>query len=131
MRWAVALGSLAVVAGALVLGLSGSGEEDFTELPPPPGFTDTPPPEEQARTQEEPSTARELFGHACSACHTLRAAGSRAALGVDLDRVRPSVRRVREAIRNGAGSGAMPAGLLTGRDADRVARYVARFAGSG
>jgi len=119
------------VGAALALALSGGGgdEDDFAELPPPPGFTDTPAPPTET-SADEPTTARALFGQSCSACHTLRAAGSAAGIGPDLDRLRPSARRVREAIRNGAASGAMPPGLLMGREADRVARYVARVAGT-
>ena len=120
------------MGAALALALSGGGgdeEGDFAELPPPPGFTDTPAPRTET-TPEEPTTARALFGHSCSACHTLRAAGSRAGVGPDLDELRPSASRVRATIRDGTPSGAMPPGLLVGREADRVARYVARVAGT-
>ncbi len=83
---------------------------------------------------EEPQqSARALFLHSCATCHTLRAVGGGAGIGPNLDNVRPrlTTHRVRDQIRTGTLDSAMPANLLQGRDADRVARYVARVAGRG
>jgi mono/diheme cytochrome c family protein len=73
---------------------------------------------------------KDAFAHTCGTCHTLRAAGNKGVIGPDLDH---STRKltfalVREQIRTGSLDGTMPANLLTGKDADRVARYVARVA---
>jgi mono/diheme cytochrome c family protein len=72
----------------------------------------------------------QLFAHTCGTCHTLRSAGVREAVGPDLDRVGGlTAERVRAQIRTGTLDSSMPANLLVGDDADRVARYVARVAG--
>ncbi len=75
-------------------------------------------------------TAREAFAHSCGACHALRDAGAHGVAGPDLDERRPDAERVRRMIRTGSLDGVMQPNLLTGRDARRVARYVARVAGS-
>lgn len=74
-------------------------------------------------------SARALFGHSCGTCHSLRAAGvpPQNAVGPNLDEIRPTRARVREMIATGAGI--MPAGILEGDDAERVAAFVARNAG--
>lgn len=85
-----------------------------------------------ATTTTEPQargSARNVFLHSCATCHTLAAAGATAGIGPNLDEAPPTRERVRTMIRNGALSGAMPAGLLTGDDAERVAAYVSRVAG--
>jgi len=74
-------------------------------------------------------TARGVFLHSCASCHTLAATGATGGIGPNLDEARPPRERVRTMIRNGALSGAMPAALLTGDDAERVAAYVSRVAG--
>jgi mono/diheme cytochrome c family protein len=82
---------------------------------------------DRGRSGEPP---QQLFAHACGTCHTLRAAGVRGVVGPDLDRVGGlTAERVREQIRTGTLDSSMPANLLVGDDADRVAAYVAREAG--
>jgi mono/diheme cytochrome c family protein len=73
---------------------------------------------------------KDAFAHSCGTCHTLRAAGVTGVVGPDLDRVahKLTFAGVREQIRRGSLDSSMPANLLTGADADRVARYVARVA---
>ena len=73
---------------------------------------------------------KDAFGHSCGTCHTLRAAGVKGVLGPDLDKAdrKLTFALVREQIRTGSLDSSMPANLLTGKDADRVARYVARVA---
>jgi mono/diheme cytochrome c family protein len=74
---------------------------------------------------------KELFIATCKSCHTLDAVQARGVTGPNLDELGGLDReRVLNAIKNGGtGQGRMPAGLLEGRDAEEVARYVARVAG--
>jgi sulfite dehydrogenase len=72
-----------------------------------------------------------LFRDTCGSCHTLQAAGTQGTIGPDLDTLQPSREQVLAAIANGGtGTGTMPAGLLTGADAETTADYVATSAGS-
>lgn len=73
---------------------------------------------------------KDAFAHSCGTCHTLRAAGVKGVIGPDLDRTdrKLTFALVRAQIRTGSLDSAMPSNLLVGRDADRVARYVARVA---
>jgi cytochrome c6 len=80
-------------------------------------------------TPPTPESAKDIFLHTCGSCHTLSAAGATGGIGPNLDEARPSRERVRTMVRNGAISGAMPAGLLTGGDLERVAAYVSGVAG--
>ncbi|HZR95749.1 MAG TPA: cytochrome c [Gaiellaceae bacterium] len=73
------------------------------------------------------SSARQLFVDQCGACHKLAAAGTPGTIGTNLDSLRPSQQAVLDAIEQGPGT--MPADLLTGRDAERVAAYVATHTG--
>jgi mono/diheme cytochrome c family protein len=81
--------------------------------------------------QTTAQTPKELFLDTCATCHTLAAAGATGGIGPNLDQARPTRQRVLNQIRTGALSGVMPANLLTGTDADRVAAYVAQNAGKG
>jgi mono/diheme cytochrome c family protein len=73
----------------------------------------------------------ELFASNCGSCHTLEAAGTSGTTGPDLDSLAPDEAQVLAAIENGgAGSGAMPANIVTGADAQEVAAYVASSAGN-
>jgi mono/diheme cytochrome c family protein len=78
--------------------------------------------------------AQELFQTNCGSCHTLAAAGTDGVVGPNLDDLlglatadanRP---RVLAAIQNGV-KGRMPAGILSGQQAEDVADFVARSAG--
>jgi cytochrome c551 len=77
------------------------------------------------------SHGRELFGHTCQQCHTLAASNAVGKVGPNLDLLRPPKALVQDAILNGRvrGNGTMPAGLLSGKDAQDVAAYVAKVAG--
>jgi mono/diheme cytochrome c family protein len=85
---------------------------------------------------------RELFGQACSQCHTLAAANTVGKTGPNLDQLQPPTSLVLNTIRNGClqdppphsnqsclGYGTMPADVVTGRDAQDVAAFVGRVAG--
>jgi mono/diheme cytochrome c family protein len=72
--------------------------------------------------------ARQLFQTTCRACHALSDAKAAGVFGPDLDLLQPDATVVRRAIEDGPGP--MPDDLLTGDDADVVARYVAEVAGA-
>jgi mono/diheme cytochrome c family protein len=84
---------------------------------------------ERAGTEDEEGKA--LFVANCKSCHDLDAVQARGVTGPDLDDLGGLDReRVLNAIRRGGtGQNRMPAGLLQGRDAQAVARYVAHVAG--
>ena len=66
----------------------------------------------------------------CGSCHTLADAGTNGKVGPVLDQLKPDKARVLNAIKNGGtGSGTMPAGIVTGKEAAAVAEYVSSVAG--
>ena len=81
---------------------------------------------------EDEKHGQELFGTRCSLCHTLKAANAVARVGPDLDTRQPNVQVTLDAIEKGrsAGNGQMPAGLFTGKDAEDVAKFVAKSVGA-
>ncbi len=87
----------------------------------------------------ELETGKELFVTNCGSCHTLYKAGTDGVVGPDLDELLappgptpPDAEtiepRVLSAIQNGV-AGRMPAGILTGSQADEVADFVGQVAG--
>ena len=83
----------------------------------------------------------EIFNDKCSGCHTLSSAGAQGSAFKVRDRERvdgPNFNTRAEqkdailyAIRNGGFSGAiMPENIVVGEDADKVAEYLAQYAGS-
>jgi len=73
---------------------------------------------------------KQIFTQSCGTCHTLSDAGTNGNVGPVLDDLKPDKQRVLAAIKNGgAGSGAMPAGIVTGKEAEAVATYVSSVAG--
>ncbi len=74
---------------------------------------------------------KEIFIDTCASCHTLSEANARGVTGPSLDSLAPlDEERVLNAIQiGGTGDNRMPAGLISGADADDVAAYVARVAG--
>jgi mono/diheme cytochrome c family protein len=75
---------------------------------------------------------RELFGRACNECHTLAEAKTVGKVGPNLDILKAPKALVLDAIANGRarGAGRMPAQLLQGTDANDVADFVSRVAGT-
>jgi mono/diheme cytochrome c family protein len=82
-----------------------------------------------------------LFHERCGGCHTLSAAATHGSAtnvsqkertdGPDLDFRKESVQDVLFAIRNGGFSGSiMPANVVVGPDAQKVAAFVSQYAGS-
>ena len=87
-----------------------------------------------------------LFVTNCGTCHTLYAAGTDGNFGPDLDlllsplgpatgdNIKSTKQRVLSAIDNGVDSstpGRMPAGIISGQQAQQVAEFVANVAGQG
>jgi mono/diheme cytochrome c family protein len=73
---------------------------------------------------------KQIFTQSCGTCHTLGDAGTNGTVGPNLDQLKPAENRVQSAIENGgAGTGAMPANIVTGKEAEAVATYVASVAG--
>jgi mono/diheme cytochrome c family protein len=73
-----------------------------------------------------------IFKQTCASCHSLDAVNARGITGPSLDQIgEVTPERVVNAIENGGtGQGLMPAGLLEGQEAQDVANYVAKVAGS-
>jgi mono/diheme cytochrome c family protein len=79
----------------------------------------------------------QMFAERCSGCHTLSAAGTEGSAnrservqGPDLNQRPETVDDVIYAIRNGGFSGAiMPQNIVVGEDAEKVAEFVAMYAG--
>lgn len=68
---------------------------------------------------------RDVFVHSgCGRCHTLRAAGTRATLGPDLDQVRPTRQVAFRWLTYGAGGMPSYAGVLTKRQMAQVVAFV-------
>jgi mono/diheme cytochrome c family protein len=84
--------------------------------------------ETTANTATNASPGEALFVRNCGACHELDAANTTGTFGGDLDELKPSRAEVLSAIEDGPGT--MPEDIVTGRDAQVVADYVGRVAGS-
>jgi mono/diheme cytochrome c family protein len=78
-----------------------------------------------------------IFAERCSGCHTLSAAGTQGSAnrsqrtqGPNFDQRKETVDDVIFAIRNGGFSGAiMPQNIVVGPDAEKVAAFLAKYAG--
>ncbi len=79
----------------------------------------------------------QIFSERCAGCHTLTPAGTEGSAnrservqGPNLDQRQETLNDVIYAIRNGGFSGAiMPQNIVVGADADKVAAFVAKYAG--
>src|SRR6218665_568153 len=73
-----------------------------------------------------------IFRQTCASCHSLAAVNARGVTGPSLDEIgEVTPERVVNAIKNGGtGQGLMPAGLLEGQEAEDVANYISKVAGS-
>ena len=87
------------------------------------------------RVAESDEASKELFATNCGSCHTLARAGTDGVVGPNLDYLlgmgtpEGNEERVLSAIENGI-NGRMPAGILSGAQAEEVANFVAREAGN-
>jgi cbb3-type cytochrome c oxidase subunit III len=75
------------------------------------------------------TNGKEIFTSKCGSCHTLKDAGTKGTVGPNLDQLKPPFAIVQHQVINGGG--AMPAfkGVLTAKQIDAVAKYVAEQAG--
>ncbi len=75
---------------------------------------------------------KDLFSQTCASCHSLAAVNARGVTGPSLDQIgEVTPERIVNAIENGGtGQNLMPAGLLEGEEAQDVAEYVSKVAGS-
>ncbi|HEX8101024.1 MAG TPA: cytochrome c [Solirubrobacteraceae bacterium] len=113
-----------LVLGALAFSLSGCGEHGI----------------ELAKNNPDRAGA-EIFFQRCSGCHTLGAAGTEGSSsagahsreykdGPNFDQRAEQYEQVLYAIRNGGfSSGPMPQNIVTGREAEQVARFVSKYSG--
>jgi len=111
-----------VTLAAAFAALSGCGADSGTtiqESPTAPGSITA-----KATTH---LSGKDLFATKCGSCHTLAAAGTSGAIGPNLDQTKPPKSEVLGDI--AAGPAVMPANLVTGKDADAVASFVAANAG--
>ncbi len=104
----------------VVAGCGGGGDKDGSTTP-------TVKKADTTETVISRSEAKELFVSTCGVCHTLKAADTSGSIGPNLDQLDPDTGRVETQIKQG--TGAMPANLLQGQDAQAVASYVADVAG--
>ena len=96
-------------------------------------FSDTSVPDANiASLTEQEERGRELFAQRCRNCHSLDASNASAAVGPDLDELRPPAELVLNAIEEGRsrGNGQMPPDLVEGEDAEAVAAWVAKATGA-
>ena len=111
----------AAIAAALCISACGYGEEGIAVKPEDPNHS-----------------GAVLFATHCSGCHTLSAAGTQGSgnrgqrtQGPNLNQREESYNDVLFAIENGGFSGAiMPQNIVVGKEAEAVAKFVAKYAGT-
>ncbi len=112
---------VAVIAAALGISACGYGEEGLA-----------------VKSGDGNYNGAVLFSQHCSGCHTLSAAGSQGSgnrgertQGPNLNQREETSNDVLYAIHNGGFSGAiMPQNIVVGKEAEQVADFVAKYAGS-
>jgi cytochrome c oxidase subunit I len=88
-------------------------------------------PAREEKIKVPPGPGEDLFVQSCGSCHALEHAGTAGGVGPDLDAIIADEQTVTQAIeQGGAGTGQMPADLVTGEDAKAVAEYVAAATGN-
>ncbi|HKH23191.1 MAG TPA: cytochrome c [Solirubrobacterales bacterium] len=132
-----ALGA-AVVCVTVAAGCGGGSDSATVEQNTSPSGAPQSPGTEQPLSQAEVH-GRDLFVAHCGACHTLDAAGTVGNVGPNLGDIAINEQDVLAAIRTGGGrhakgqqtgpTGTMPPNLVTGKDAQDVAAFVAANAG--
>ena len=113
-------GALLLIAVAAVAAATGCGTQGI-----------------QVPSDDPTHAGAEIFAQRCSGCHTLTPAGtegssnrSERVQGPNLDQRNETMEDVIYAIRNGGFSGAiMPQNIVVGADAQKVAAFVAKYAG--
>jgi mono/diheme cytochrome c family protein len=125
---AAGLASLALAAGC-----GSNGSDTVAQQTRSSGAPEAPNPQQPLSPAEV--HGRDLFIQHCGACHTFEAAGTVGQVGPNLEDIAVNEADVLHAIRTGGGrhakgqetgpSGNMPRNLVTGKDAQDVAAFVA------
>jgi mono/diheme cytochrome c family protein len=113
-------GALLLIAVAAVAAATGCGTQGI-----------------QVPSDDPTHAGAQIFAERCSGCHTLTPAGTEGSAnrservqGPNLDQRHETMADVIYAIRNGGFSGAiMPQNIVVGTDAQKVAAFVAKYAG--
>jgi mono/diheme cytochrome c family protein len=113
-------GALLLIAVAAVAAATGCGTQGI-----------------QVPSNDPTHAGAQIFAERCSGCHTLTPAGTEGSAnrserqqGPNLDQRHETMADVIYAIRNGGFSGAiMPQNIVVGADAQKVAAFVAKYAG--
>jgi mono/diheme cytochrome c family protein len=113
-------GALLLIAVAAVAAATGCGTQGI-----------------QVPSDDPTHAGAQIFAERCSGCHTLTPAGTEGSAnrserqqGPNLDQRHETMADVIYAIRNGGFSGAiMPQNIVVGADAQKVAAFVAKYAG--
>jgi mono/diheme cytochrome c family protein len=113
-------GALLLIAGAAIAVATGCGTQGI-----------------QVSSNDPTHEGAQIFAERCSGCHTLTPAGTEGSAnrserqqGPNLDQRNETLADVIYAIRNGGFSGAiMPQNIVVGADAQKVAAFVAKYAG--
>jgi mono/diheme cytochrome c family protein len=134
MRSSLALiACLALAALGLIAGCGGGNDSDTVNQQSSPLGSPEPPAKKQPLSPAE-LRGRQLFVDHCGSCHTLDAAGTVGQIGPNLDDIAIDEADILRAIRTGGGrhshgaggrTGNMPRNLVTGKDAQDVAAFVA------
>jgi mono/diheme cytochrome c family protein len=122
-----------VIAVAIGAGCGGSGSDTVEQQTRASGAPQAANPGQPLSPAE--TRGQQLFVQHCGACHTFDAAGTVGQVGPNLEEVAVNEADVLYAIKNGGGrhtkgqetgpSGNMPRNLVTGKDAQDVAAFVA------
>jgi mono/diheme cytochrome c family protein len=125
--------AICVAAGLISVGVAaGCGGDDDSDTAAQETATEGAPlsPEQDQPLSAAEEHGRDLFIERCGSCHTLDAAGTLGEIGPNLGDISVTEADVLRAIMvGGRGSGNMPQNLVTGKDAQDVAAFVAANAG--
>ena len=96
------------------------------------GGKKAPPEKAPAPVQGDATAGKKVFlSQPCGGCHTLKDAGTKGAVGPNLDGLKPNANRVKTIVTNGSANKVMPSfkGTLTEQQINDVAVYVSSVAG--
>jgi mono/diheme cytochrome c family protein len=118
----------AAMVCVLIAGSCGDDDGSDTQQTRASGTPESP--ETEQPLSEAQIRGSDLFVQNCGSCHTLDAAGTIGQIGPDLDDISITEEDILRAIEiGGRGSGTMPRNLVTGKNAQDVASFVAVSAG--
>jgi cytochrome c551 len=129
LHWLLGCVAVGLIAAAVAAGCGGdNGSDTVAQETATAGAPEAPSPDQPLSPAE--THGRDLFVQNCGSCHTFDAAGTVGQIGPNLGDISVTEEDVRRAIRiGGRGSGNMPPNLVTGKDAQDVAAFVAGNAG--